>query len=173
MDRGRGRYPRRAGGSGRPWVGGKRNAPDEWMEEDDLMMEDGLREKLHREQEQKRRIQEKQSGFPQNSSIHHGSQISNRSRFESRSFGGASRGDFTQSKGWQVESRHEGKGREGVSQHEDPPRGDSRGGLGGRGGISRFDRSRLSDPWANSRGDGKGEEMKKAWGRYWATHRGA
>lgn len=94
-------------GGGRSWVGGKCDAPDEWMEEDDLLMEDGLREKLHREQEQKRRIHENQSGFHQQSGTHFGSQIHDRSRFEARPFGGAGRDDFAQSKGWQVDSRHE------------------------------------------------------------------
>lgn len=64
MDRGRGRFPRRVGGGGHLWIGGKRSPPDEWMDQDDLLMEGDLREKLHHEQEQKRRIQEKQQGVP-------------------------------------------------------------------------------------------------------------
>lgn len=65
MDRGRGRFPHRFGGGGHTWVGGKRSVPDEWMEEDDLVGEEAMRDKLHREQEQKRRLQESHQGGSQ------------------------------------------------------------------------------------------------------------
>lgn len=40
------------------WIRGKRSAPDEWMQEEDLLAEDELREKLKRDQDQKRKFQE-------------------------------------------------------------------------------------------------------------------
>lgn len=64
MDRGHGRFPRRFGGESHTWIGGKHNAPEEWMEEDDLLLENELREKVQGGQDQKRRIQgNQQRGF--------------------------------------------------------------------------------------------------------------
>lgn len=41
MEQGRGRYPRRFGGGGCNF-GGKRSAPEEWMDSDDLLVEEDL-----------------------------------------------------------------------------------------------------------------------------------
>lgn len=49
MDRGRGQFPHRFGGGAH--FGVKQSAPDDWMEEDDLLSENELREKAKRDQD--------------------------------------------------------------------------------------------------------------------------
>lgn len=64
MDRGRGRLPWRFGDASCRWTR-KKSAPQEWMEEDDLLAEEDLRAKLRRDQDQQRRFEEHPPGaFP-------------------------------------------------------------------------------------------------------------
>lgn len=100
MERGRGRYPYCFGGGARAWIGGKRSAPEEWMEEDDLLSKSELCEKVQKDQDQKRRFQMNLQGGSQISRSHEGFQDSGNTRPYSRLSGGTFRDFSSQAKGW-------------------------------------------------------------------------
>lgn len=129
MDQGRDRYPRRFGGTGHN-IGGKRSAPEEWMEDEDLLLEEDLRSKLHRDQDQKRRNQESQYGGPQKTGTQCDYQEANRDRFDSRDYGGSGRGNPISGKGWQEDLSTKVQGRDGGLRCNESYRGNFRGGFG-------------------------------------------
>lgn len=114
------------------------------MEEDDLLAEDELREKLRQDQEQKRRIQEDHKGVlhrPGNFQPPFGS---DKSRFYSKIFGVLDRETSDQYKGWNEETR----GRDNMVRDGGFNRGFQEEGILGVDfwlGDGLFDRTR-SDP---------------------------
>lgn len=128
MDRGRGRFLRRFRGGSRN-IGGKRSALEEWMEEDDLLVEEDLRAQLRRDHEQKRKVQEHHLGALNKAGMQSGSQEVDREHFESRNFWGFGRGKFLHGRGWHDDSRFENQGREGGLHRDNNPRGNFQGDL--------------------------------------------
>lgn len=69
------------------------------MNEDDMLGEDDLREKLHHDQEQKRKIQVNQQGGVMKLGTQMGFQELDRSRFDSHALGGKGRRNFFRERG--------------------------------------------------------------------------
>lgn len=151
MDRGHGRFSRRFEDSSRP-IGGKRNVPEDWMEEDDLLQEDDLRERLRRVQEQKRRFHENPQGGALKTGMHPNPQ-------------GRGRSDPRVS-GWDGDFRRDSSNREGGSRRDDSNRGGSRGGFGGKGVNISSDRIRSDPSWEDPMQVSKGVDQKKKLGEY-------
>lgn len=164
MDRGRGCPPRQFGDSAGRWSGGNRSAPNEWIEEDDLLGEDELRAKLRREQEQKRTFP---GGHP--GEIHSSGMSS---RADNRNLGVTDRAQFEHSQGWQQDFHSRGNfDREGVFHKNFQGRGDARGGFGAQGAAGRSDKSRSMASWGDAWESGKVDETKKGWGEIGANTR--
>lgn len=99
----------------------KRSAPDDWMEEDDLLLENELREKAKHDQDQKRRLQDQHGGFPLSGKQQF--QDSEAFRSDSHFSGELAQDHYAQFKGWHDEPHREHLFMEGGSRREVSARG--------------------------------------------------
>lgn len=142
--------------------GGKRNAPEEWMEEDDLLLENELREKVQGGQDQKRRIQGNQQRGFQNPGTQYGYHDTDGSRFDSP-FWGVGHDSSSQAKGWHEDPSREHKVPEGGFCREIPAWGLFRGGFGQKGDFHE-EQLKSRTKWGDSAVMSKKDDLQKGWG---------